>query len=85
MMNKPKKPEPMSDYLNAGRAHDERFERLFAPWNQPERDRDLDYVECYGCNTYVPMGAMELDGYDGKPYCADCAKKPGFIPNNQDQ
>lgn len=67
----------MPTYIEAGKAHDERFERLFAPWN--EIDRDLDYIECYGCNHYVPRGTMERDGYDGQLYCADCAKKPGFI------
>lgn len=71
----------MSDFLTAGRIHDDRYESLFAPWN--ERDRDLDYIECHGCSHYVPRGTMERDGYDGKLYCADCAKKPEFIKEDQ--
>lgn len=58
------------DFLTAGRLHDERFERLFAPWNEREMDHILEMVICSRCGTYTYGSSIEVR--DGVKWCLGC-------------
>lgn len=67
------------DFLTAGRTHDERYERLFAPWNERESDPIPEMVPCAMCGTYTEAHSIEVR--DGVKWCLDCIE---YETNNKD-